>query len=39
MCYWLKNKKIEIYNYSSGGVINNTIDLKSDDEFLNAISN
>lgn len=39
MCYWLKNKKIEIYNYSSGGVINNTIDLKNDDEFLNAISN
>lgn len=39
MCYWLKNKKIEIYNYSNGGIINNTIHLKNDDEFLNELSN
>lgn len=39
MCYWLKNKKIEIYNYSSGAAINNTMHLKNDDEFLNAVLN
>lgn len=39
MCYWLKNKKIEIYNYSSGGTINNTIHLENDDEFLGAVLN
>lgn len=39
MCYWLKNKKVEIYNYSSGGIINNTIRLTNDEEFLNELSN
>lgn len=39
MCYWLKNKKVEIYNYSSGCTINNTIHLKTDDEFLNELFN
>jgi len=38
MCYWLKNKNIEIYNYSNGNIINNTTQLKNDEEFLTALS-
>jgi len=38
MCYWLKNKKIEIYNYSNGGIINNTIPIINNNDFLNRLN-
>lgn len=38
MCYWLKNKKVEIYNYSSGGIINNTLQLNNDQQFLDMVN-